>query len=121
MKIFRKRYHPAGTSPGTLGAMTSDLPLTIKLIDYTAEDFIEKQISTPSDCRPYLERDTTTWIHAQGGVKSDTLLAIGQIFDLHHLALEDIINKGQRAKLEEYDDQIFIVMQLPDVVISERN
>jgi len=113
MRLFRKHYHPAGTSPGTLHAPASDLPLSIHLIDYDAEYYYEKQLTDPAECRPYLEQDKTTWIHVQGGIKPETLLLFGEMFNLHLLALEDVLNQGQRAKLEEYDEQLFAVMQLP--------
>jgi magnesium transporter len=113
MKIFSKHYHPPGTSPGTLSEITSAVPLTINLIDYTDSQFYEKEITDAAECRPYLERDTSTWIHIRGAAKPDLLIELGQMFDLHLLALEDVVNKGQRAKIEEYDDQIFVVMQLP--------
>ena len=32
---------------------------------------------------------------------------------LHHLALEDVINTGQRPKIDEYDEQLFVVMAHP--------
>lgn len=34
---------------------------------------------------------------------------------LHPLAQEDILNGGQRSKLEPYDDQLFVVMNIPAV------
>jgi magnesium transporter len=113
MSIFRKRYHPPGTSPGTLSGVASEVPLTIRLIDYTQTDFEEKALGEPAECAPYLGPDSTTWIDVQGNVPPDVLSELGRLLDLHSLALEDILNKGQQAKLEEYDDQIFVVMHLP--------
>ena len=41
---------------------------------------------------------------------------IGSMFGLHALAMEDVLNKGQRPKFEEYDEQLFIIMSMPIVV-----
>ena len=113
MSIFHKRYHPPGTSPGTLSVVASEVPLAIRLIDYTQTRFEEEALGEPAECAPYLGPDSTTWIDVQGNVPPDILGELGRLLNLHFLALEDILNKGQRAKLEEYDDQIFVVMHLP--------
>ncbi len=115
MGYFDKNYHPPGTSPGTLieHQLVEPSQLTIRIIDYTATDFIDKELATPDECRPYLENDSITWIHLQGLMPADTIRNIGDIFMLHPLAMEDILNKGQRPKIEEYDEQLFMIMTLP--------
>jgi magnesium transporter len=115
MAIFPKRYHPPGTSPGTLlqGARVKGAPLKIFLTDYTGSDFTELVLVHPEESRAYLERDSVTWIHVQGDAEPDTLRQLGAIFGLHHLALEDVINTGQRPKVDDYGEQIFVIMAHP--------
>lgn len=36
---------------------------------------------------------------------------VGEIFHLHHLAVDDAINAHQRPKLERYDDTLFVVLR----------
>lgn len=115
MAYFFKRYHPPGTPPGTLNfpAAEARLPLKIHLVDYTSHDYVEKELATAEDCREYLERESVTWIHIQGTTDKTTLLDLGNLFGLHTLALEDITNSGQRPKVDNFDDQLFIIMSLP--------
>lgn len=116
MAIFTKRYHPPGTPPGTLLPASGDnaaRPLTITLCDYDAGQLIVREGVTPSECASYLSRPTTTWIHVQGRPGADTLTELGKTFGLHSLVLEDILNTGQRPKVESYEDQLFVVMGLP--------
>jgi magnesium transporter len=40
------------------------------------------------------------------------LKELGLHFRIHPLALEDMLNTGQRPKVEEYDNQLFIVLQM---------
>ena len=40
---------------------------------------------------------------------------LGNLFGLHPLALEDVVNTGQRPKADSYDEQLFLVMNLPTV------
>jgi magnesium transporter len=68
---------------------------------------------SPEECREYLASPSRTWIHVQGCVTPDALRQLGQLFGLHVLALEDVLNTGQRTKLEDYDGQLFLVMHLP--------
>ena len=115
MAYFTKRYHPPGTSPGTLTQhdVVSRADLKIILTDYTDRSFEEKILESPEECRRYLDSETITWIHVQGDAEADTMRQLGKIFGLHHLALEDVINSGQRPKIDEYDEHQFIVMSHP--------
>lgn len=113
MSYFTKRYHPPGTPPGTLTSETRGGPLTIHLIDYTAETFTELDLKAASECRPYLERESITWIHVQGIAEVEMVKSLGNLFGLHPLALEDVVNTGQRPKADSYADQLFVVMNLP--------
>jgi len=115
MSFFTKRYHPPGTRPGTL-ALKGLPPLTpprISLIDYSDTQLEEIEEITPEACLAYLDRPTTTWIHIQGDADPDTLNELGRTFNLHDLALEDIINSGQRPKTELYDEQLFVILSHP--------
>jgi len=118
MNTFTKRYHPPGTAPGTLVASDSPVPLSIRLITYTDTYYAEERLSDPIDSVPLLDTDATIWIDVQGNVPPDVLHQLGQPLNLHDLALEDVLNIGQQAKLEEYDEQLFVVMHLPSLDAS---
>lgn len=117
MTYFTKRYHPPGTSPGTLTHTRKKrgVPLTIKLIDYTAEDFTELVLDSPQECQAFLDRTSVTWIHVQGDAEPDTMRQLGKLFGLHQLALEDVINSPQRPKIDTYDEHVFVTMAHPVV------
>jgi magnesium transporter len=123
MAYFTKRYHPPGTSPGTLLQYERlvPVPLSIVLTDYTDRDYIEQVLDSPEECTHYLERDTVTWIHVQGDAEPDTMRQLGRLFGLHHLALEDVINTGQRPKVDDYKEQLFIVMAHPLIEADNNN
>lgn len=115
MGFFDKAYHPPGTAPGTLVEhVETPRPVRISLVDYTPEEFVEHELVAPTDCQPYLKRKSVTWIHVQGDVPADTLRNLGELFDLHPLALEDVMNSGQRPKLDSYEDQDFVAVNLPE-------
>lgn len=117
MGFFNKGYHPPGTAPGTLVERPAETPQPVRigLIDYTADEFIERELADAADCKPYLDRKSITWIQIQGDVPADMLRSFGELSELHPLALEDVLNAGQRPKLDRYDDWDFIVVNLPEL------
>jgi magnesium transporter len=115
MAYFTKRYHPPGTAPGTLIAddAAASRPLKLRLMEYDADHLQEHDDLSVAACKSHLESDAVTWIHAEGHASPELLRELGETFGLHPLALEDILNTGQRPKLENYEHQLFAVMSLP--------
>lgn len=120
MTYFTKRYHPPGTPPGTLigEPLAAGEQIAIHLIDYTPQEFSELDLGDARECRPYLEKESITWIHVQGIAHTETVRELGNLFGLHPLALEDVVNTGQRPKADSYEEQLFVVMNLPTVTES---
>lgn len=56
---------------------------------------------------------TLRWVNICGLGDADVLRAVGQQFQIHPLALEDIANTTQRPKIEAYDHALFIVTRIP--------
>jgi len=117
MVHFTKRYHPPGTSPGTIVRSEAEgsVPLSISLIDYTAEACEEVQLDSAPECIPFLERSSVTWVHVQGDPTPETMDAFGRVFGFHPLAMEDVTNTGQRPKIDDFDKQLFVVMAHPSL------
>ena len=115
MALFDKRYHPAGTSPGTLtkAGLARDKSFRIRLVDYDHDDLTIQDDASAQECESYLERDNVTWIHVEGLPTQEALHELGNSFKLHQLALEDVLNIGQRPKVQPFTDHLFIVMSLP--------
>lgn len=118
MTYFTKQYHPPGTPPGTLTEreMTDTSELKISLIDYSDDSFVEKHLISARECKSFLKNPTVTWIHIQGQPTAKTLQEFAEHFTLHALALEDILNTGQRPKIESYDSQLFAITSLPVMI-----
>lgn len=119
MSYFTKRYHPPGTPPGTLVTEVGEEQIRIQLIDYTPDEIIELDLENPADCHPYLKRESITWVHIEGIARAETVRELGSIFGLHPLALEDVVNTGQRPKADSYAEQLFVVANLP--TLDENN
>ncbi|MCM1982956.1 magnesium/cobalt transporter CorA [Lyngbya confervoides] len=120
----RYYYDPPGSPPGMIHAREQALPPRLQIMDYNAQRCVQKFLSDPQDIRGYLDTQSVSWIDVQGLGHAQTLTALGEIFQLHALTLEDIANVPQRPKVEEAPHQLLIVAQmitlLPEQTRSQR-
>lgn len=116
MSFIAKRRQQPGTAPGTLldRRAESRVPPRISVIDYDAKTLREFPDLTAAQAGEYLDSPRVTWVHCQGDADVSLLQRLGETYGLHPLAMEDVINGGQRSKVEVYDDrQVFLVLDLP--------
>jgi len=108
-----KRYQKPGTPPGTLRPpdVVRTEKVTVTVMDYTPEAVFEKEVASVEETFPLRDRASVTWINVSGLQDVDLLQKLGNHFGLHPLALEDVLNVGQRPKMEDYEDHYFIVMK----------
>jgi len=114
LKLFRKTSKRAGLSPGTL-VHDGDKKVEkakITIIDYDATQFQEKEVETIEECFPFRDTPTITWINIDGLHEVGIIEKIGQHFSIHPLILEDILHTGQRPKMEDFEDYIFLVVKM---------
>lgn len=108
MELFWRRHTP-GTAPGTLAATEpSDEPPRSRLMEYGLESLHETEVASPdevSEPGPGL----VAWLDVEGH-DVNLIGELGQRFSIHPLALEDVINVGQRVKSEDFEDCIFVVV-----------
>lgn len=103
---------PIGSSPGTLKIHPESARPEIVLLDYS-ESHCERQTNlAPMDIQPYLDHESVTWIDLKGFGHEETLRQIGDVFQLHPLFLEDIVNVPQRPKVEEADHQLLFIASM---------
>jgi magnesium transporter len=108
------RYPPPGTAPATLilpPEYQGRQPV-VSLTEYDAHSIEERKVETIDDLLPCLENDKVSWINVDGLGDPEFFQRLGQHFRIHPLALEDIFNIGQRPKVDEYDRQLFIVLDM---------
>jgi magnesium transporter len=110
---FQKRSKKAGLSPGSLIHIGSRYAEESK-ITFTRYDetfFAEKEISSIADFRSEKDRQGITWINVDGLQDVKLFEDIGELFGVHPLVLEDILNTDQRPKMQDYGDYIYIVLK----------
>ncbi|MEG3438701.1 magnesium/cobalt transporter CorA [Pannus brasiliensis CCIBt3594] len=105
-------YDAPGSEPGTLIIEPDAKPSRIVLIDYDENHAIRKVDITPNACAPYIGTNTVSWMDIQGLGSETVLKQVGEIFNLHPLLLEDVVNVPQRPKLEDYNNQLLMIAHM---------
>jgi len=105
-------YHPPGAMPGTLSIEEDAPPPNIILIDYSPDQAQRLHLDQPEMITPYLSQESVSWIDVQGLGNEDILRRIGQVFGLHPIVLEDVVNVPQRPKVEDHETQILIITRM---------
>ena len=107
-KHTRKGKTP-GLSPGVLILTGEALPPRIHAIRY-AEGFIEeKDLASAQECSAFATAEGITWIDVQGLGDLELIKQLGDLFQVHPLALEDIVSVGQRPKVDDYDTHLYVI------------
>ena len=85
---------------------------TINVLTYDADHLEEHRLNHVDELAPVLADDRMTWVDIDGLGDASTIEKVGELFNIHGLVQEDIVNVHQRAKVEEYDDHLFIVARM---------
>jgi magnesium transporter len=109
-----RRSKKAGLPPGTIVFVGEKRREQVKLsvISYDAVNFQEKEVNTVEEALSFRNKSSVTWLNIDGVHQSDIIEQVGKSFGVHPLALEDIANTGQRPKMEDFIDYIFVVLKM---------
>lgn len=115
MPLFHRISKKAGMPPGSLihiGEKTGE-PITITVMEYDAEGTVTELCThDPAIISRYRDSPSVTWINIDGIYDTGVIRMIGEIFSIHPLTLEDLMNTTQRPKYEEYPEYLFLVQRM---------
>ncbi|NBV33992.1 MAG: magnesium and cobalt transport protein CorA [Proteobacteria bacterium] len=112
--MFRTRFSIPGTAPATLSVPedVSNAPPRMRFTHYSQDTLEEQEVTSVSMLPPIPTDGSVLWVELDGLTDLSLLQDLGKAFDLHPLALEDVLNLGQRPKVEPYENHLFIVSQM---------
>ncbi len=105
-------YSAPGTLPGTLNIPEDALPTELVLMAYGPEGMETQPLASIAECRKIASNHTVSWMDARGLGSEDTLRQLSQAFYLHPLMLEDVVNVPHRPKVDFYENQLLVIMQM---------
>jgi len=107
---IRRRTKP-GASPGTIVTDPQAAQPVIEVMAYGPDQWFERPLHNLDDLPKLLAQYPVVWVNVNGLGDAATIQKLGEILQLHRLALEDVVNVHQRAKMEQYGDHLFIVVR----------
>ncbi|MGA0174626.1 MAG: CorA family divalent cation transporter, partial [Phycisphaerales bacterium] len=96
--------------PGTPSFDPHALPATIRLIRYSSTEFEERPIEDPAQLVLPEGFGGVTWVSVTGLGDAEALKTLAATFGIHPLAMEDILDITQPAKLEPFEDRVLLVL-----------
>ena len=105
-----KRFSKPGTAPGTVASPVAAAagPLALSLVSYDAESYEERRLAHLEEF-PQASAGKKLWLRVVGH-DSVLLNQLTERFGVHPLVLEDVVNVGQRPKIEDYETHLFIIV-----------
>lgn len=110
-----------GSPPGHLAGAEVGPPVKLKLamfdparLELTSDvtlDRVRELYESP-------DRPRTTWLDLRGQATAEELTAVGDIFGVPRLALEDVVHGAQRPKHEIFDEGRFTVLRYAGDIAS---
>ena len=108
-KLFAKRNTKVGSKPGTLTIAKEAQTPRIRVIRFTENEHFDTVVDDVKSIAGKLAKPGVIWIDVQGMGSEKTIREIGELFSIHMLALESVVNVPQRPKTEAFDQhQLFI-------------
>jgi magnesium transporter len=110
--MFKKRHPSVGARPGTLVVSETSPKPRIRVMKYCREAVREFDVAKVGELDGLADSDSVTWIDIQGLGDESTLQAIAHQFDIHPLAMEDVVNTPQRPSVAEHGERLLIVCRM---------
>ena len=108
----KKKVNYPAVSPGTLIEPEGAGHPVITVMAYDKSRVMEQTVDKPEDIRAFLKEYAVVWVNVDGLGDAELLDRLGAVFELHALALEDVLNTHHRPKVEVYDDNVFVVTRM---------
>ena len=112
LKRSKKRTHRPGSRPGEIRVDHHSLAPSISVMAYDQERLLEKDDCRTDELTPFLDEYPVTWVNVVGLGDQQILEDLIELFRIHPLAMEDVVNIPQRPKVEDFADQLFFILQL---------
>jgi magnesium transporter len=99
--------------PGTLQVEPGSAKPVMTAFGFSPSGFEEVTIGQPEEVRELLAKWPVVWLNIDGFGDEAILRKVQEIFGIHPLAMEDVTDTTQRAKVESYGDSTFLVVPMP--------
>lgn len=110
-RFLKSRAKAKGAAPGSfifMGKQKMD-DTRIRLFQYTKETNSESEFDTIDEALKSINNTKVNWLNIDGLHDTELIKQIGTHFNISPLALENILNTGQRAKFFEDNNSVTLI------------
>lgn len=115
MAKFARRYNHKriGLSPGSTDHLSISVNGTSILgYKYGDKEFEKKALKDTTELKDFVKTGKETfWINVNG-LNTQIVEQIGAVYNIHPLFLEDILHTGQRPKIDEGENYLYLVLHM---------
>lgn len=103
----------AAMSPGSLVHVgeASQEPLEVIAIQYDGEQCHQVKDPGRQELSELARSPAVDWLKVSGVHQPEVIGELGEVFGLHTLLLEDVVNTQQRPKMEDFGEYLFVVLK----------
>jgi magnesium transporter len=114
------RSKKSGLGPDSLVyvGQAGNTTIELQLIDYNLEYAHTQNIAAIEECAPFVDSNSVSWLDIVGIHDAVVIESVGQLFHIHPLVLEDVMNSTSRPKVEFFDDYMFITLKMLETDVS---
>ena len=115
-KVMRNLSKTIGQPAGTLqhiGEQKTDFP-AITVFGYDEDHEFHMPLKSIAECAALKDKQKVLWVNIDGLHDVSVIEALGKLFDIHPLTLEDILHTEQRSKIEDFERYLFLVFRALD-------
>ena len=110
---IRKKDLSPGTSVFTGDKKVEEILITI--FNYNEQQFEEKKIESIEELKLLKENSKTLWVNLAGLHNVTLIEKVCEIFGIHSLVIEDILNVNHSPKIEEHENFLFLIFKMIDI------
>lgn len=114
IKLLQILTRKAALAPGTLTLVGEQKVkrVTIRRFDFGPKGYKEYEIPPGEPVLPLKKKGVVSWIDVTGLHDLGVVKGLCDNFSIHPLTQEDIVNTFHRAKVEEIEDYIFLILKI---------
>ena len=82
------------------------------MIGFDAATLDEEGAASADEAIARIRENRVDWVDVQGLGDGEVVRRFGELLDLHVLAVADVVNQGQRPKVDDYEETILFVLRM---------
>lgn len=121
MGHFDRKFTKRGAPPGAFAPAPASgvVEPIVSVLSFDAQGLDEAIADSPSVAIAFAGQRGVTWIDVRGLGDGSIVRSFGEQLKLHPLAISDVVNVGQRPKVDEYEGYAYAVLRMVTMLPGE--